>query len=226
MSIKAHVANHYVRTGLPPALPEFTHVNRYFDPKQKVFAAKIMPGEFYVSLHGEMIVTVLGSCVAACIRDVKLGIGGMNHFMLPVERMQGVSLNTNSKTKSDVFTDSARYGNWAMEFLINTILKQGGKKENLEVKLFGGGNVLDAIRTVDVGRDNIEFVQGYLKAENLALAASDLGDDCPRKVLYFADTGSVKIKRMHRTHNDTVQEREAQYVKGLEKGSAGDIDIF
>lgn len=222
----AHTANHYVRSGLPKALPEFSHINRYYDPKQEAYAAKILPGEFYVSQHGEMIVTVLGSCVAACIRDVQIGVGGMNHFMLPLNRSEEDARTLSPQQIRDAVSDSARYGNWAMEYLINGILKCGGKKQNLEVKLFGGGKVLEAIQTIDVGKDNIDFVKKYLETEGLNLVASDLGSDCPRKVLYFSDTGAVKIKRMRTITNTTVAEREVSYVKNLDGSKAGDIDIF
>lgn len=223
---RARSANHYIRTGLPEALPDFSHINRYYDPKQETFAAKILPGEFYVSQHGEMIVTVLGSCVAACIRDVKLGVGGMNHFMLPFNRGAPASRALTNQQIKDVVSDSARYGNWAMEYLINSILKCGGNKQDLEVKLFGGGKVLDAIQAIEIGRDNIDFVKKYLETEGLKLVASDLGLDFPRKVLYFSDTGAVKIKRMHKIANSTVIEREISYVKDLDGSKAGDIDIF
>ena len=222
----AHTANHYVRSGLPKALPEFSHINRYYDPKQEAYAAKILPGEFYVSQHGEMIVTVLGSCVAACIRDGQIGVGGMNHFMLPLNRSEEDARTLSPQQIRDAVSDSARYGNWAMEYLINCILKCGGQKQNLEVKLFGGGKVLEAIQTIDVGKDNIDFVKKYLETEGLNLVASDLGSDCPRKVLYFSDTGAVKIKRMRTMTNTTVAEREVSYVKNLDGSKAGDIDIF
>lgn len=106
---------------LPPALPGFEHVNRYWDVRMSLPAAKILPGEFYVSRTGEMIVTVLGSCVSACIRDRQLGIGGMNHFMLPHKGAHS------TEVWGSAVSSASRYGNWAMEFLINEILKLGGR---------------------------------------------------------------------------------------------------
>jgi len=70
----------------PPVLRGFEHVTRYWDRYTGQFAAKILPGEYYVTQHGELIVTVLGSCVSACIRCKATGFGGMNHFMLPENR--------------------------------------------------------------------------------------------------------------------------------------------
>ncbi|UZW76749.1 chemoreceptor glutamine deamidase CheD [Alkalimarinus sediminis] len=183
-------------------------------------AAKIMPGELYVSLHGEMIVTVLGSCVSACIRDRVHGIGGMNHFMLPV---QGEHSSTQWGS-SDV-SSASRYGNWAMEFLINEILKAGGERKNLEVKVFGGGNVLSNMTSI--GARNIAFVKSYLANEGLQIVASDVGDQFPRKVLYFPDTGAVKVRKMRQTRNDTVIQREKAYIEDInQQPKSGEVELF
>jgi chemotaxis protein CheD len=205
---------------LPAALPGYEHINRYWDRAMDVPAAKILPGEFYVSLRGEMIVTVLGSCVSACVRDKNLGIGGMNHFMLPVK-------GDHSRTwGSNPISAETRYGNWAMEYLINEILKNGGLRKNLEVKLFGGGKVLANMG--DVGLRNIEFVKQYLKDEGLSIVAEDLGDYFPRKVLYFPDTGAVKVKKLRNMHNDTILRRELAYSSEITKPDLeeGDIELF
>lgn len=203
----------------PEALPGFQDVNRYWDKRQNVYAAKILPGQFYVSKQGEMIVTVLGSCVSACIRDKKLGIGGMNHFMLPMQ---------NESAPQDIKMGmAARYGNWAMEYLINEILKNGGLKKNLEVKIFGGGKVLQNMKAIDIGARNIEFVLQYLKNEQLTISAKDVGDIYPRKVLYFPDTGSVKVRKLRSLANNTVVARERRYAEQLiEKPTSGDIELF
>lgn len=206
----------------PPASVGFEHVNRYWDSVHRVWAAKILPGEFYVSTHGEMIVTVLGSCIAACIRDKVRGIGGMNHFMLP---QQGE--HSSDIWGSNPSTHASRYGNWAMEYLINEILKRGGKRENLEVKLFGGGQMIAAMS--DIGQRNILFAYNYLRAEGLTIAASDLGDVFARKVLYFPDTGAAKVRRIRQLQNDTLIKREAAYQREVSKPSvadAGSIDLF
>ncbi len=205
---------------LPRALPGFEHINRYWDPHMNTAAAKILPGECYVSLRGEMIVTVLGSCISACVRDPHLGIGGMNHFMLPVQRDRATPRNS-------LVTPELCYGNWAMEYLINAILRQGGRRERLEVKLFGGGRVLAGLSQMDVGRRNIEFVRAYLAQEKVAVAACDLGGDYPRKVLYFPDTGAVKMRRLRSLANDVVQQRERDYMESLAgRPPASDVEFF
>ncbi len=135
-----------------PALPRFEHVMRYWDKDHGCYAARVLPGEYYVTRHPEGICTVLGSCVSACIRDERLNIGGMNHFMLPLDGSNGGS------SWSAAASAATRYGNVAMERLINEILKLGGRREDLEIKLVGGGRVLSEMAN-DVGARNIEFVR-------------------------------------------------------------------
>jgi len=203
---------------LPTPVKGFEHVNRYWDRRLNVASAKILPGEFYVSTQGEMIATVLGSCISACIRDRVIGVGGMNHFMLPVSGDHS-SWNVND------LDESTRYGNWAMEYLINAILKVGGKKKNLEVKLFGGGQVL--ANMTNIGERNIEFATSYLVREGLNVIAQDVGGTYPRKVLYFSDTGAVKMRKIKQRHNDTVEKREEKYRKAIiQKPSSGDVELF
>jgi len=193
----------------------FSHINRYWDKQNEIISAKILPGQFYVSKEDEAIVTVLGSCISACIRDPIAGIGGMNHFMLPAD-------NSGSGTK---LSESARYGNFAMEMLINEILKNGGAKKNLEVKIFGGGKILRNM--TDVGQRNIEFAITYIKTEGLNLLSSDVGSPHPRKVYYFPKSGRVLIKKLRKLHNETVIERETDYMKDLvKKPVTSDIELF
>lgn len=205
---------------LPLPLPGFEHVNRYWDPHRHTAVAKILPGECYVSLRGEMIVTVLGSCVSACVRDRMLGIGGMNHFMLPLRGGgQGVARN-------NLVTPDLCYGNWAMEYLINAILRNGGKRERLEIKLFGGGKVLSGLSQMDVGKRNMDFVLNYLQQEGFTIAAQDLGGNHPRKILYFPDTGAVKMRRLRSLANDTIQQRERAYMESLRAPPQKDVELF
>ncbi len=204
-----------------PTIQGFDHVNRYWDPRMKMPTAKILPGECYVSRTGEMIVTVLGSCISACIRDKEIGVGGMNHFMLPVQK------DPNGKLRSGLVTAELCYGNWAMEFLINEILKLGGKKNRLEVKLFGGGKVLGGMTSIDIGARNINFVRSFLSNEKIRVVAEDLGDVYPRKVLYFPDTGAVKLKRLRSQANNTIEKRERAYMESMDqKPKSSDVELF
>ncbi|MCW8901569.1 MAG: chemoreceptor glutamine deamidase CheD [Gammaproteobacteria bacterium] len=208
---------------LPPMLPElpgFKHINRYWDKTHDSYAAKILPGEYYVTMHDELIVTVLGSCVSACVRDKVFGIGGMNHFMLPADKGDGMS-------SFGAGGESTRYGNFAMEQMINDILKNGGHRKNLEIKVFGGGRVLKNMSTLDIGQKNIDFIMQYIKDEALNLTAEDLGDVYPRKVLYFPASGRVRVKKLRTIHNNTIIEREKNYCKAIEqKPISGEIELF
>lgn len=199
-----------------PPLPGYEHINRYWDRVNECRAAKILPGEYYVTLRGELVTTVLGSCVAACIRDRKLGLGGMNHFMLP---------HSEQLENWGIISSAARYGSYAMEVLINDILKHGGRRENLEVKLFGGGQVLK--HKTSVGQRNIAFVREYIAAEGLSLVSEDLGGEFPRKVNYFPQTGLARVKKLKTLQNDTLLKRESSYLTTLESAPVKqDIELF
>ena len=207
---------------LPKALNGFEHIKRFWDPKHEIVQAKILPGEAYVSSSGEMISTVLGSCISACIRDPLLKVGGMNHFMLPLQ------MGSKAISRTAAMDPGLCYGNWAMEHLVNEILKLGGQKDRLEVKVFGGGRVLAGMTNIDVGKQNIEFVQQYLAQEGLTIAAEDMGDVFPRKVLYFRETGNVKMKKL-RTGNAqqaTCQEEKAYLDSMAKKPTSTDIELF
>ena len=204
---------------LVQTLPGFEHIKRYWDAAREIVAAKILPGEYYVTKQSEGIATVLGSCISACIRDPVARVGGMNHFMLP---------SGHDLTKSNqVVTSATRYGNYAMEHLINDILKHGGRRERLEVKVFGGGKVIKDMVTMNIGERNIQFIDEYLKVEGLAILSHDVGDIYPRKVLYFPETGVVRVKKLKSLHNDTLRQRETQYFKRInEKPVTSDIELF
>ena len=206
--------------GLPPALPQFAHVARYWDREHHCFSAKLLPGEYYVTTTGEQIATVLGSCVSACVRDRRTGIGGMNHFMLPQDASQGTS------AWGSAVSAATRYGNVAMERLINDILKLGSSRESLEVKLVGGGAVLGA-SAIDIGARNIDFVRKYVTDEGFLVAGEDLGDVFPRKVQYSPATGRLRVKKLNAVRNNTLFERERNYLAVLEKEPVGnDIELF
>jgi len=208
---------------LPPiSIPEFSNIKRYWDNQNDTFAAKLLPGEYYVTKDDELITTVLGSCISACIRDPIAGIGGMNHFMLPETTESRLQQGAEA-----VVGNATRYGNYAMEHLINTILSEGGKRKNLEVKLFGGGKIIPTMS--DVGLKNIEFVLEYVDAEALKLLGQDLGDIYPRKVNFYPKTGRVRMKKIQDLHNDTLVMRETNYrksIKDVPVESEVEIELF
>ena len=208
------------KDNLPAILPGFAHINRYWDPHDDCFTAKILPGQYYVTLYGETIVTVLGSCVSACIRDNVLGIGGMNHFMLPDDGIRSAA-----KDHSRIIDVSARYGVYAMELLINDILKNGGRRENLEVKITGGGRMLANMS--DIGKRNIEFVRKFLLTEGLEIVGEEVGGIYPRKVHYLPGSGKVRIKKLRSMHNDSIIRREDAYLQDLQgQAVQGEVELF
>jgi len=203
-----------------PSIDGFDHINRYLDKERGVIAAKILPGEYYVTQDDELITTVLGSCISACIRDKALGLGGMNHFMLPETTAHKLKQGNEA-----VVGNATRYGNYAMEHLINTILTNGGKRKNLEVKVFGGGKIIPTM--TDVGLKNIDFILEYIDTEGLTLLSQDLGDIYPRKIIYFPKTGKVGMKRINHLHNDTIIRRERQYFNDIKNAPVeGDVELF
>lgn len=199
------------------ALQEHFATNVYYDRTFDRDAAKILPGEYYFTGKDMLIVTVLGSCVAACIRDRVSGIGGMNHFMLP---------DAGGDADSPV-SASMRYGTYAMEVLINDLLKGGARRENLEAKVFGGGNVLRGFIAINVGERNAQFVREYLRAEGIRIIAEDLNDVHPRKVYFFPRTGKVLVKKLKQLNNNTLVNREQDYASRLQTSTvSGDVELF
>jgi chemotaxis protein CheD len=200
----------------PSVVSGFEHINRYWDQRNNCWAAKLLPGEYYVTTaSNEIICTTLGSCVSACIWDPHAGVAGMNHFMLPLG-LDGASGWNNMAT---------RYGSAAMEYLINELLKLGADRKKMQLKLVGGGRIIQSMS--DVGRRNIDFVHQYARLEGLRVVAEDLGDVYPRKVMFFTDSGRMLVKRLRSMHNDTLIQREQTYVTELQTQPAGgDIELF
>ena len=195
-------------TDAPAVARGFEHVKRSWDPGYDRWTAKILPGEYFVTRSDEAITTVLGSCIAACIRDPAVGIGGMNHFMLPEDKSAG-----KSSWLEGPGALSTRYGSYAMESLINELMKLGAHRERMEVKLFGGGRILSSM--TDVGRKNIDFARQFLKTEGIAIAAQDVGDVCPRRVVYFPTTGVAMLKRLPAIDAGEIARRETNYLSSL-----------
>ncbi|MBQ0131420.1 MAG: chemoreceptor glutamine deamidase CheD [Comamonas sp.] len=186
----------------------------YFDHHFQYNAVKVLPGEYFVTGENMVICTVLGSCIAACLWDRSLNIGGMNHFMLP----EGDS--------SDV---SGRYGSYAMELLINEMIKLGARRETMQAKIFGGGQVMANFTTMNVGERNTDFVTQYLQTERIPIVSEDVLDIYPRKVVYFPATGKAMVKRLAHAHPEDLvaQERANGSAAQLAKTNAGgSVDLF
>lgn len=209
---------------LTPVLPGFEHLRRFWDSVHGCPTVKVLPGEFYVSRQHELVTTVLGSCVSACIYDPRRRLGGMNHFMLPAPLGEAAGARERDEWSGTVGR-AARYGTDAMEQLVNAVLKAGGQRADLEVKVFGGGRVL--AQMTDVGSRNIEFVRHYIATEGLRLAASDLGDVYPRQVQFYPDSGRVRVRQLRRGTDAALVAEESQYLKRLANDPIkGEVELF
>jgi chemotaxis protein CheD len=204
----------------PPLPAAFEHIHRSWDRGSRRWCARLLPGEYVVVTGGDLITTVLGSCVSACVRDPALGIGGMNHFMLPEDTTQGSSSWLNPVTGQ-----AHRYGSYAMESLINDLLKLGARKDRLEVKLAGGGRILASM--TDIGARNVDFVRKWLVTEGLRVAGEDVGGECPRRVLYEPETGRVSVTRLRRVRQRDLAQSEQTYYSSLRSTPAeNDVELF
>lgn len=178
---------------------------------------KVLPGEFFVSDEDIVITTVLGSCVAACIWDRHAGIGGMNHFMLP---------GGEGGRDADPVGLAGRYGVFAMEKLINELIKRGGRKANFEAKVFGGGQVLRNMTSINIGERNAQFVEQFLRTEGIRISARDLLDVHPRRVAFFPATGRALCKKLAQADASLVA-AERQYNARLAAARVGgDVELF
>ena len=199
----------------PPA-DDKPAVSRTYNRQFDTHAVRLLPGDYYATgAKDEMIVTVLGSCVAACIRNPFTGYGGMNHFMLP---------ESSSGEWNGVGT-AMRYGNYAMEALINDVLKAGCLRCDLEIKLFGGACLSEG--PLMVGDKNVEFALDYLKVEGLRVMTHDLGGDRGRRIHYFPATGAIKRLLLKPAKEAKVLREEQRYVSTLQTLPVeGEIDLF
>jgi chemotaxis protein CheD len=191
-------------SGLPIA------TNRYFDNHFERPGVKLLPNEFYTTSEDMVLMTVLGSCVAACLHDPLAGIGGMNHFMLPDDGADAGA----------AASDSMRYGAYAMEVLINELIKAGGRRERIEAKVFGGAAVLAGMTTINIGDRNADFVRRYLALERIRITAEDLQGVHPRKVAFMPRTGRAMVKKL-RLQVPGVTEREAALAREADRVRAG-----
>lgn len=193
----------------------------YWDHRFQRHTIKLLPGDFDVVAGEQMLVTVLGSCIAACIRDKKKLIGGMNHFLLPTDRKIQIPAQVLNYDNA-----ATRYGDLAMERLINDIIARGGTRENFEAKIFGGSRMFNTSMS-DVGDQNIQFVKSYLKTEGIRVSKEDLGGDLARKVYYIPSTGEVFLKRINKVRNNTIELREISYLKKAKSSrTTAQIDFF
>ncbi|WP_283130011.1 chemotaxis protein CheD [Enterovibrio norvegicus] len=183
-------------------------VKRFYHPGKQMMMVKIQPGEVYVTSERELISTGLGSCISACVWDPFIALGGMNHFMLPFGDAEEIEDWEPTQWRSN----AARYGNYAMELLINTLIQQGAVKSRLRVKLFGGGLVMG--KQANIGEKNIAFIRNYVESEGLTLVGEDLGSEYPRKVVFDPITGKAWVKKL-RGYRAEMEAEENNYNRRL-----------
>jgi chemotaxis protein CheD len=180
----------------------------YYEARFRNDAVKILPGEWFVHDEDILITTTLGSCIAACLWDRNARVGGMNHFMLP-----------------DGEGDSGRYGSYAMELLINELQKRGASRSTLEAKVFGGGQVISGMNSINVGERNTTFVLDYLKTERIPIVSKDVLDACPRKVCFLPASGKAMVKRLASAHDDALAAQERAAAQRAAP-AGGSVDLF
>jgi len=161
-------------------------VYRFYSHRLEKTVIMLMAGEYFATQNGEVLYTVVGSCIATCIYDKERKMAGMNHFLLP------------GMVRPDEIMSSeiGRYGMFAMELLIGELIKLGARRNGLQAKLFGGGNVLQFRRNDgDITGSNISFAKRFLELEGIPTVNEDLGGNIGRKILFFSDTDRVLLKR-------------------------------
>lgn len=183
----------------------------FYDAFFKNDAVKILPCEYFVYHEDILIMTTLGSCIAACLWDRDAKIGGMNHFMLP---------------EGDA--GSGRYGSFAMELLINEMMKQGATRATLEAKVFGGGQVIDGMNSMNIGERNTDFVIDYLKTERIPIVSKDVLGIHPRKVCFLPRSGKAMVKRLASANTAALaaQDRAAAQTAAPHAAGSGSVDLF
>lgn len=188
----------------------------WYEAQFKCEAVKVLPGEYFVSSEELLIMTTLGSCIAACLWDPKAQVGGLNHFMLPEGGADASA------------TNAGRYGSYAMEVLINELMKRGASRSTLEAKVFGGGQVIAEMSTMNVGERNTQFVLDYLKTEHIPVVSKDVLGIYPRKVCFLPASGKAMIKRLTLAQPSGIlaQERAAAQVAARTADSGGSVDLF
>ena len=183
----------------------------WYEPQFNSEAVKVLPGEYFVADEDMPIMTTLGSCIAACLWDRSKRIGGLNHFMLV-----------------DGAGENGRYGAFAMELLINELIKRGASRGSLEAKVFGGGQVISGMETMNIGKRNTRFVLDYLRTERIPVVSKDVLGVYPRKMCFLPASGKAMVKRLASTNTAALaaQERTAAAQAMPVTTSGGTIDLF
>lgn len=186
-------------------------LRKFRNPRDGLVHVQLTLGDTYVcSDPEEVLTTILGSCIAACIRDPIAGVGGMNHFLLP----DGTSGDRTARC----------YGINAMELLINDILKHGGDRRRLEAKLFGGGNVVSALTSV--GSRNAAFARQFLNDEGIPIVGGDVGGEMARRIQYMPASGRARQALVRGAEPKLVEEELTALHKKTPAAASSDVEFF
>jgi chemotaxis protein CheD len=191
---------------------------RTFQDASGATFVSVAPGDHYVTNNpDETVVTLLGSCVAACARDPVTGVGGLNHFLLP---------SSDQELKGS--DEAMRFGDYAMEQLLNTIYRKGGQRGRIEFKIFGGARVLGGNSMLKIGEQNIAFVERFLRNEGFPIVAKSVGGTAPRRVRFHPATGKAFVQELDRSSAQSVTSQEEQYRRRMAKAApaGGDVEFF
>lgn len=159
-------------------------MHRSYDYKLKSYIIHIYAGECYIGDQNEIISTVLGSCIAICLHDVKLKIGGMIHYLLPLT----------SKKKNLI--KPLNFGDKSFDFLVNGLIKKGSMERDLVAKVFGGANMISSGIENNVGELNILYAKKILKKRNIKILSEDVGGVLSRKIFFFPGKNKVFLKEV------------------------------
>jgi chemotaxis protein CheD len=188
-------------------MTQFSHS----DDPERAIKVHVTQGESHVTTDPQVVMTtVLGSCIAACIRDPQAGVGGMNHFLLPEGDGRGGG------------GDAVRYGAYAMELLINDLLKKGARRERLEAKIFGGAKLFDGLS--DVGASNSAFAERFLRDEGIPIVSSSTGGVSARRVEFWPTSGRVRQRLV--AVDNAPQDVRRPVPAPMPAASSGDVDLF
>ncbi len=190
-------------------------MNKYYDSHFKKDVVTIYPGEYYSTAGSEMISTVLGSCVSIALFDTTAKVCGLNHFML--------AKDTSMENGSDILM--GKFGEYAIDLLIEDLEKKGGRLDRFSAKVFGGSNVFNLPQNTgaQVGEVNSKFALSYLQQKNIPIICSNVGGVLPRKIFLDPVTNKVFLKFINnnRINNSGLIEKEKGYLKKIESMEKG-----
>jgi chemotaxis protein CheD len=193
------------------------HGRSYFDARFDALVHPVAPGAHAINgKPAEMLSTVLGSCIAVCLRDEQRRIGGINHFMLPA-LADGQIQNR----------DAMLYGDTAMEVLINALMRAGCDRRNLEAKVFGGARIAAAFDQSAIGERNAQFAVDFLSHEKIPVRSRDTGGSSPRRILFEPWSGRALVQHIDPLATADLARTEARHQAAISvRRTASIVEMF